>query len=56
MKVNITKANETAVKEAITITRELVKAGGITKTAGYKVINNLKNIIEKHEVRKAKDY
>lgn len=62
MKINLTKADEKAINDALPIIRlafknyETTRPYGVTKYEGQKVINGLKKILEKHEIRKSKEY
>lgn len=56
MKINVTKADETAINGSIQAVRDAIRNGVTTKHSGQKVINGLKKILEKHEARKAKSY
>lgn len=56
MKINLTKADEQAINDGIVAVRQNIKRGALTKHSGQKVINGLKKILEKHEVRKSKEY
>lgn len=56
MKVNITKADEEAIKEGIEAFRQHIKRGSLSRHQGQKGINGLKKILAKHEERKAKSY
>lgn len=56
MKVNITKADEKAIIDALPVLRLAAKHGSVSKHSGQKIINGLKKILLKHEERKAKSY